>query len=210
MRTVIGIAIGADSAVTTAYITEKNGGTLAIMQQWMITIGILASYLVGSLVLVIAPSLAYTVDWRLLLGLAAIPAIIGLVFRFLMPESPRWLIYNGKFERLKRDLKKFGIDISDRDLENMRRELIAEQGEVQKISRATKRALIIVGLWLVFQQITGINVPFYYGPTVLSKLHIFGSTSNPVYNIIYSVLESKILAIINVKQHILHLYILIE
>ncbi|BCU69142.1 sugar porter family MFS transporter [Stygiolobus caldivivus] len=202
MRTIIGIAIGADSAVATAYITEyapkDKRGTLAIMQQWMITIGILGSYLIGSFVLFISPSLAYTIDWRLLLGLAAIPAVVGLLFRFLMPESPRWMIYNGKFERLKKDLMKFGMEISDSDLKNIRNELINEKKETYRLSKATKKALLIVGLWLVFQQITGINVPFYYGPTVLSKLHIFGTTSNPVYSIIESVLESTVLAAINV------------
>jgi sugar porter (SP) family MFS transporter len=202
MRTIIGIAIGADSAVATAYITEYapkyKRGSLAIMQQWMITIGILASYLVGTAVLFIAPSLAYTVDWRILLGLAAIPALLGLVFRFMMPESPRWLIYTGKFEKLKNDLRKFGMEISDVELQSIRNELLNEQWESQKLSRATKKALLVVGLWLVFQQITGINVPFYYGPTVLSELHILGSTTNPVTNIIYLVLESTILAVINV------------
>uniref|UniRef100_UPI00359356E2 MFS transporter n=1 Tax=Acidianus infernus TaxID=12915 RepID=UPI00359356E2 len=100
VRTVIGVAIGADSAVATAYITEyapkDKRGSLAIIQQWMITIGILGSYFVGSTVLFLATSLDYTVDWRLILGVAAIPAIIGLIFRFMMPESPRWLLLSGQ------------------------------------------------------------------------------------------------------------------
>ncbi|WP_369609713.1 sugar porter family MFS transporter [Sulfurisphaera javensis] len=200
MRTIIGIAIGADSAVATAYITEyapkDKRGTLAIMQQWMITIGILGSYLIGSTILFFLPSLAYTVDWRLILGLAAIPAILGLIFRFMMPESPRWLIYSGQFDRLKRDLGKFGITVSDDVLERTRREIQSEMS--MKLDTATKKALLLVGLWLVFQQITGINVPFYYGPIILSKLHIFGSTTNPVYSAIDGVLESTILAVINV------------
>jgi len=47
------------------------------------------------------------------------------------------------------------------------------------------------------QQITGINVPFYYGPAIILQLHLFGSTSNPVYSEIYSVLAASILAVIN-------------
>src|SRR4051812_28898036 len=46
-RTLIGLAVGADSAIATAYIAEfaplKKRGSLMIMQQWMITIGILVS-----------------------------------------------------------------------------------------------------------------------------------------------------------------------
>jgi MFS family permease len=117
LRTVIGMAIGADSAVATAYITEyapkDKRGSLAIMQKWMITIGILGSYMVGIAVLFIAPSAAYVLGWRVILGLAAIPAVIGLAFRFLMPESPRWLLLSGKVDKLKADLRKFQLIADD-------------------------------------------------------------------------------------------------
>ncbi|QGR19765.1 sugar porter family MFS transporter [Stygiolobus azoricus] len=199
MRTIIGIAIGADSAVATAYITEyaprDRRGSLGIMQQWMITIGILGSYLVGSAILILAPSLAYTVDWRLMLGLAAIPAMIGLIFRFMMPESPRWLLLSGQIDRLKRDLRKFGLEVNNTLLQKAIQEVKEEASA--KFDTATKRALLVVGLWIVFQQITGINVPFYYGPTIILDLHLFRSTSNPVYSEIDSVLAASILAIIN-------------
>jgi sugar porter (SP) family MFS transporter len=200
MRTVIGIAIGADSAVATAYITEyapKNRrGALAIMQQWMITIGILGSYMVGSAILLIVPSLAFTVDWRLMLGLAAVPSIIGLVFRFMMPESPRWLLVSGQTGRLKKDLSRFGVTVDDSLLQRAFQEARAEVST--KLDTPTKRALLVVGLWIVFQQITGINVPFYYGPTIILNLHLFGSSSSPVYSEIDSVLAASILAVINV------------
>ncbi|BDC18908.1 MFS transporter [Acidianus sp. HS-5] len=199
MRTIIGIAIGADSAVATAYITEyapKNKrGSLAIIQQWMITIGILGSYFVGSAILFFAPGLAYTVDWRLILGLAAVPAVIGLIFRFMMPESPRWLLLSGKIDKLKASLKRFGVTVSDDIINKAVNEVRYE--ESQKFDTATKRAFLVVGLWIIFQQITGINVPFYYGPAIILKLHLFASTSNPVYSEVYSVLAAMTLAVIN-------------
>src|SRR5919204_3384762 len=50
-RTLIGLAIGADSAIATSYIAEfaprSRRGQLSIIQQWMITVGILVSYLVA-------------------------------------------------------------------------------------------------------------------------------------------------------------------
>ncbi len=200
MRTIIGIAIGADSAVATAYITEyapkDKRGSLAIMQQWMITIGILGSYFVGSAVLLIAPSLAFTLGWRVILGLAAIPAVIGLAFRFMMPESPRWLLLSGKIEKLKKDLRKFGVEVDDSTIQKAIQEVKAEASA--KLDSSTKRALVVVGLWIVFQQITGINVPFYYGPEIILNLHLFSSTSNPVFTEIDSVLAASILAVVNV------------
>ena len=62
-----------------------------------------------------------------------------------------------------------------------------------------KRAFVIVALFMMFQQITGINIPFYYGPTVIANLHIFGSTSGTyLSNAVFGIEASSILAIINV------------
>src|ERR1700761_1653228 len=74
-RTLIGLAIGADSAIATAYIAEyapkKRRGSLAMLQQWMITVGILFAYLVALFILKVFPNSADT-DWRWFFGLGAI------------------------------------------------------------------------------------------------------------------------------------------
>jgi MFS family permease len=53
-RTLIGLAIGADSAIATAYIAEyaprERRGSLTMLQQWMITVGILTAYIVALIV----------------------------------------------------------------------------------------------------------------------------------------------------------------
>ncbi len=54
-RTLIGVAIGADSAIATGYIAEyaprDRRGALSILQQWMITVGILAAFLIALIIL---------------------------------------------------------------------------------------------------------------------------------------------------------------
>src|SRR6185437_7740874 len=81
-RTLIGLAIGADSAIATAYIAEfaprDRRGQLSIIQQWMITVGILVSYLVAVIVLVAFPKSAGNFDWRFILGVGALPAILAV------------------------------------------------------------------------------------------------------------------------------------
>src|SRR5438309_1140202 len=93
-RTLIGLAIGADSAIATAYIAEYapkgRRGSLTILQQWMITVGILSAYIVALIIFALWPASAASSGWRLVLGLGAVPALIGLVMRSRMPESPRW------------------------------------------------------------------------------------------------------------------------
>ncbi len=201
-RTLIGLAVGADSAIATAYIAEyapKNRrGHLSLMQQWMITWGILGAYFVGMGVFFIAPQLAYTVDWRILLGVAAIPSLIGLVFRFYMPESPRWLILHEKYDKAIAALKRFNVTAKLSEIKTTH-DYLVEKETKQKATPGIKRAFVIVGLFMMFQQITGINIPFYYGPVVIANLHIFGAAGGSTLSkAVFGIEASSILAIINV------------
>ena len=177
-RTLVGIAIGADSAIATAYIAEyaprEKRGSLAMLQQWMITVGILIAYLFALVVLKVAPGSATTIDWRLFFAIGAIPALVGLALRFEMPESPRWLLRKNKYEDAQKAFAKLGVEVSVDEIEATARNLEQEdEKQAQEKKKAwtpgVRRALIVVCVFFIFQQITGINVPLYYGPTLLGK-----------------------------------------
>ncbi|WP_272952075.1 sugar porter family MFS transporter [Kribbella jejuensis] len=174
-RTLIGLAIGADSAIATAYIAEyapkARRGALGILQQWMITVGILISYLIALAVLIPLPQHVHSFDWRLLLGLGAVPAVFALVLRTRMPESPRWLMRQGRYDDAHDALAKLDIDVSAEQIERSAREVDERESQAgrpaRNWTRGVKRALIVVCVFFAFQQITGINLPFYYGPKLL-------------------------------------------
>jgi sugar porter (SP) family MFS transporter len=178
-RTLIGVAVGADSAIATAYIAEfapsKRRGQLSIIQQWMITVGILVSYLVALLVFRLAPASAHGADWRIILGLGAVPALLAVVLRSRMPESPRWLLNQGRPEDARKALGQLGVEVTSEQAQRAADEMAAEDtGQLKQLKRrwtpGVKRALMVVCMFFVFQQITGINVPFYYGPQLLGDL----------------------------------------
>jgi SP family arabinose:H+ symporter-like MFS transporter len=174
-RTLIGLAIGADSAIATAYIAEyapkARRGSLGILQQWMITVGILVSYLIALAVLIPLPEHARSFDWRLLLGLGAVPALFALVLRTRMPESPRWLMRQGRYDDTRDALGKLGVDVSAEQIEHSAQAVEEQErtaGEGKPVwTRGVKRALVVVSVFFVFQQITGINLTFYYGPKLM-------------------------------------------
>jgi len=117
-RTLIGLAIGADSAIATAYIAEyapkDRRGSLTMLQQWMITVGILVSYIIALIIFAGWPASAASSGWRLVLGLGAVPALIGLVMRSRMPESPRWLLRHGKYDEVRKAMATLGVsDVSE-------------------------------------------------------------------------------------------------
>src|SRR6201995_3308273 len=88
-RVIIGLAVGSASMTVPLYIGEvappKIRGGLVSFNQLAITLGILVSYLVDY-------GLASSQNWRLMFGLAAIPAVILFVGILTQKESPHWLV----------------------------------------------------------------------------------------------------------------------
>jgi sugar porter (SP) family MFS transporter len=204
-RTLIGLAIGADSAIATAYIAEYapkgRRGALSMLQQWMITVGILVAYLIALVILRAAPGSAGSLDWRLILGLGAVPAVIGLVLRSTMPESPRWLMRQGRYEKAADALRSFGMETSVEAIKTAARRIHRE--DERRLNRRAswspglKRALGVVCGFFVFQQITGINVPLYYGPHILGPI-FQGGRSSKVASTIAGVEVTSIMTAVNV------------
>ena len=88
-RVLLGLAIGIASMIVPVYIAEiappRVRGALVSLQQFMITVGIMVSYLVSY-------ALSGAGAWRWMLGLAVVPAVVLFLGMFPLPESPRWLL----------------------------------------------------------------------------------------------------------------------
>ncbi len=207
-RTLIGLAIGADSAIATAYIAEyapaNRRGALSMLQQWMITVGILVSYIVALVILRSMPDRAYGIDWRLIFGIGAVPALVGLVMRTRMPESPRWLLQKGRYADVQKAMRQLGVEVTVDQVESTAAQFVAREerrkGEA-RISHWTpgvRRALVVICVFFTFQQITGINVPLYYGPRLLAPLFQSGGHGATVDSAIAGVEVTAIMSAVNV------------
>jgi MFS family permease len=101
-RFVLGLAVGSAALVVPLYLAEiaptEVRGAIAALNQLMIVAGILAAFIVNAI-------LASSGDWRLMLGLAAVPSLILLVAMLFMPETPRYLVRAGEEERAREVLE---------------------------------------------------------------------------------------------------------
>jgi MFS transporter, SP family, sugar:H+ symporter len=174
-RFVIGLAVGSAALVVPLYLSEiaptELRGRIASLNQMMIVVGILAAFIVNAI-------LASSGDWRLMLGLAAVPSIILLLGMFSMPETPRFLVRQGEEGEAREVLEEvtqdgaWHEDQPQQKIEEIREVDEQEQGSVRTLLKESwVRPALIVAIGLaVFQQFIGINTIIYYAPTTLTSV----------------------------------------
>jgi len=183
-RIVIGLAVGSASMVVPLYIGEvvppRVRGALVSLNQLAITSGILVSYLIGY-------GLSSTGNWRLMFGLAAIPAAALFTGMLFQQESPHWLIRQGRIDEARAVLQRVR---DPADIEPEISEITAglevnrRQAGVRDLLSPSVRPLLFVGVLLaVFQQITGINTVIYYAPSLLQGAG-FGNSGALLANVV--------------------------
>ncbi|EJG1264510.1 sugar porter family MFS transporter [Staphylococcus pseudintermedius] len=175
-RVIIGLAVGGSTAIVPVYLSElaptDARGSLSSLNQLMITIGILASYLVNY-------AFAPIEGWRWMLGLAVVPSIILMIGVIFMPESPRWLLEK-RGEKAARDVMKLTYPASeiDHEIENMKKiNQIADNTWTVLKSPWLLSTIIIGSVFALLQQLIGINAIIYYAPKIFATAGFGESTA---------------------------------
>jgi len=100
-RLILGLSVGIASYTAPLYLAEMSDkdarGKVISGYQLMVTVGILAAFLSDT-------AFSYTGDWRMMLLVIAIPAVVLIFTVFNLPDSPRWLAAKGKFEAAEKVL----------------------------------------------------------------------------------------------------------
>ena len=195
VRILLGLAVGAASALVPAYMSEMAPahlrGRLSGINQTMIVSGMLLSYVVDFML----KDLPETMAWRLMLGLAAVPAIILFLGVLRLPESPRFLVKHGLVDEARRVLgyirnTKDEVEAELADIKNM----TATEANLKEPSLATLfsdkyRYLVTAGVGVAaFQQFQGANAIFYYIPLIVEKATGQAASSQLMWPIIQGVL----------------------
>ncbi|MCE5745976.1 sugar porter family MFS transporter [Staphylococcus pseudintermedius] len=175
-RVIIGLAVGGSTAIVPVYLSElaptDARGSLSSLNQLMITIGILASYLVNY-------AFAPIEGWRWMLGLAVVPSVILMIGVIFMPESPRWL-FEKRGEKAARDVMKLTYPASeiDHEIENMKKiNQIADNTWTVLKSPWLLSTIIIGSVFALLQQLIGINAIIYYAPKIFATAGFGESTA---------------------------------
>ncbi|KAJ1324343.1 hypothetical protein MN608_10404 [Microdochium nivale] len=130
--------------------------------------------------------------WRIPSYLQALPASIQIVFIFFLPESPRWLIANGRPEQARAFLVKYHANGDEQsplaNLEYKEMRAVIEAEMASEIGWATlvktpgnRRRMLIIMMLGAFSQLSGNGLVSYYLVRVLTTV---GVTDPKTQNII--------------------------
>jgi len=180
-----GVAIGLASSLSPMYIAEiapaPLRGRLVSVNQLTIVIGILlAQYVNWFLVRGLPPGASedYIVHswygqagWRWMFALTAVPSLLFFAGMFFVPESPRWLVKNGRGELARRILGRVGgaayAEAEVRDVQGTLASGEIQHVRFQDLLEPKMLNVLVLGIVLaVFQQWCGINVIFNYADEI--------------------------------------------
>lgn len=94
-RTIQGLGLGGEVPVAAAYINElsraQSRGRFVLLYELVFPVGRVAAALAGVWIVV-------RFGWRYMFLLGGLPALLVLLLRRMLPESPRWLASQGRLE----------------------------------------------------------------------------------------------------------------
>ena len=183
-RFIGGLGVGFASISTPMYIAEVTPaairGRMVAVNQIAIATGAVASAFMNYAITrlhgdVGGPALqVWMADagWRWMFAAGILPAIIFGWLIVPIPESPRWLVERGRTEKARAVLAKVaGSDFAATELASIRASLAQEKGTWAELLTPRLRVPLLLGIALaVLQQVTGINVFSYFGPTIFKGL----------------------------------------
>jgi sugar porter (SP) family MFS transporter len=181
-RILAGLGIGAASISSPLYIAEitpaRIRGRMVSVNQFAIVSGILVVFFVNYFIALQGDKLwNQEHGWRWMFASGTLPALILLVLLFRVPESPRWLMKQGRPEEALDILTRVDGDAYARaELAEIKDTLTHETGSLRQLVQPGMRLVLLIGIVLaVLQQITGINVFLYFGTEIFKKM---GSGTN--------------------------------
>jgi sugar porter (SP) family MFS transporter len=168
-RFVLGIAAGVANMYGLIYLSELAPahirGLMSSLYQLSVNIGILVAYAVG------AYNIA-TNDWRWTLGLGVVPAFIFAVGMIYSPQSPRWLIRDGKMKRARKVLTKVRVTPEEiqQEIDDIQTSLKTQEAGFKELFGTYRPVLTLLIILTIFQVFTGINAAVYYAPEIFHNL----------------------------------------
>lgn len=207
-RFIGGIGVGASSVAAPIYISEistpANRGKLGTLFQFNIVFGILIAFFSNYLF----EGIGGINDWRWMVGIVAVPALIYSIIVLQIPESPRWLILKKRDDVVGLQVLEM-IYNKEEALENfneIKKDVVATKVKETIFSKKYQLPIILAFLLAFFNQLSGINFILYYAPEILemaglgSKESLLNSILIGVTNLVFTLAGMRLIDVLGRKQ----------
>lgn len=176
-RIVGGVGVGVASMASPMYIAEitpaRIRGRMVSVNQLAIVSGILLIYFVNYSIEGLGDH-AWNVStgWRWMFGSGVLPSVLFLALLGLVPESPRWLMEQGRNDQAEHILNRVGgAAFAAAEAASIRASIALEKQQLVGFQTPGIGRPLALGVVLaVLQQVTGINVFLYYAPEIFKTL----------------------------------------
>lgn len=186
-RMIGGFGVGAALIIAPMYIAEiappKVRGRMVSFNQLNIVIGISAAFFSNYLILTLGQSDHAWVEslrladwnWRWMLGIETLPAVLYFFALLFVPESPRWLALRRRESEALEVLEKVsGAEQAAADLQAVHESIEAEAElggiSLKALFHPSMKLVLTIGVSIgILQQITGINSVFFYSPMIFEQ-----------------------------------------
>ncbi len=170
----LGICIGIFSMAVPLYVAEisppRYRGALVSVFQFAVTIGILISYITGFI-------FQANNNWQMMLGIALFPAAVLLMSMFFLPESPRWLVLQKKFQEAREVFSNFYAPEAIEQHIVMVSQSARPKGNWRELSRKPAISVLLLSIGIfVLQNISGIDGILYYAPEIFAAVGVESKT----------------------------------
>jgi len=174
-RFVGGLGIGAASVIAPVYIAEiapaKRRGLFVVMFQMCIVLGFLLAF-TSNYIVILQGLDPIKFEWRVMLGVEILPALLFWTFLYFIPRSPRWLVGKGKLEEARKSLLAIGVVNPDAEIVVIKNAIDEDMkaSQSQLFRRVYFYPLFLAFSISMFNQLSGINVLWYYMNDIFSAV----------------------------------------
>ncbi len=205
-RFIGGIGVGASSVAAPMYISEiaseDRRGRLVALYQFNIVLGIFIAFISNYLL----EGVGGANDWRYMLGMEAVPALLYCFLILGVPNSPRWLLMQkGDDAGARSVLQQMGITDIASEMQKIKASVVSKAKEGIFNGKYNK-PLMLAFVLAFFNQLSGINFILYYAPEILetaglaAKESLGSSISIGGVNLIFTMLGMYLIDRLGRKQ----------
>lgn len=159
-----GLGIGASSVVAPIYISEiapaKHRGKLVISFQLNIVLGILIAYISNYFIQ------GMENDWRIMLGVVALPSLLFSILILFTPETPQFLLLKRNDIDGARKVLTLADPNPDETIQRIQNNAKQSSEKERLFSSKFVWPLTLAFLFAFFNQMSGINAIIYYAPRI--------------------------------------------